>query len=786
MAYKFTSGQGQKIFGLNSFTGVDLVTSPSEVSLRRSPDALNLTMNESGNLEKRQGIKLLCTFPDPVIFIHSAQVKTSSNTIIDVLLVQTDGRLKVFKTDGAEIRPYESSSYEDITGLTSLSVTVPIDLIQLDGDGIYYLITSGGLTKPTILKLDFVNAETGTASIIDLSDSTLVNYDSLIKTPITHIGRKPNGLVTTLFEQRNVLSKFQENTFLSDGLSSAYVCSGTIDSSNTKVWVKTAGVWVLKTVTTHYTVNTSTKTVTFTSGNIPPVPTIIGEDTVKIRFLNDALNLEVGYNSSVHGLYGFGGLRTYMFLSGYETTNKALIPMEYWAERKMPLYFGENNNTTFPNKVLGYNNFGSYQSIHCEKSGIDPTIYLRSNSLDAAGEIIFPLQSGISGMSSLSKKTFATLQDEPIWLSEYGVHALTSTAITEVNHAKDRGYYVNKDILAQPNKNKAVGFVYNNKYYLFVGSNAYVADPRYKSTEKNSLGNSVQYEWFKWTFMNKLVGINDQTVFDNHCYLAADNGIYIMKNTTDSNYHQDEISNYYDDTDVAVEWDQNEVLYEVGVIVAYQSYFYECILEHTSGVDKTPLNVTYWALYTTISGAFAPAYNIGSVPYSFGDMVFYQNAYYVCKRYHVSIAGKEPTNTQYWVLGSIYTDAFAVNAFYHRIMIPIVAYWTTPILNMGDITVRKTLKNLWIRLMKYSHIKCVVYYSTQGIVKEQYDGFFDFSSIDFSHLIFSGDTDPSVMVTNRTERKFMSIQFKVESDDENPFGLLEIVGKYTVNNTFKG
>jgi len=83
----------------------------------------------------------------------------------------------------------------------------------------------------------------------------------------------------------------------------------------------------------------------------------------------------------------------------------------------------------------------------------------------------------------------------------------------------------------------------------------------------------------------------------------------------------------------------------------------------------------------------------------------------------------------------------------------------------------------------------IIYYMTQGIrkkVKEQYDGVFDFDNIDFERFTFSTDTDPSVMVTNRQERKFMSISFRIESRDQYPFSLLEIVGKYILNNTYKG
>jgi len=253
--------------------------------------------------------------------------------------------------------------------------------------------------------------------------------------------------------------------------------------------------------------------------------------------------------------------------------------------------------------------------------------------------------------------------------------------------------------------------------------------------------------------------------------------------------YQDEINNYYDDTDVADEWTQDAYDYLINDIVEFQGGFYYCILEHTSDSGKTPLNTTYWLPYTTIGDAFAPSYNSSDIPYVFGNMVYYANAYYTCKKAHISHVDKAPNTTEgakYWVLCSIYTETFSATGFYHRIMIPIVCYWVTPVINMGDISVKKTLKNLWVRLEKYQNTSVIVSYSTRGIVKQQYDGFFDFSSVDFSRFNFSTDTDPMVVVTNRAERKFMSIQFKIESDDEYQFGLLEILAKYTVNNTYRG
>jgi len=779
--HQFPATIQQNALQINNFLGADFTNSKSEVAINRSPDVLNLVLNEGGNLEKRNGFKLLVSFGYSVVMIHKASIKTSSNTIIEILLCQVNGELRVYKTDGALIRPYETASYKAIVGVPTLSATKPIKITSVDGNGMYHLLTGGGLAKPLILKLDFANAETGTASIIDLSDNTLANYDTFVNVPVTHIGRTPVGVTTTEFEQRNVLSHYEENTFMADG-TAVYKPSGTL-TSDVKVWVRSGSTWTLKTVTTHYTVDTGAGTVTFTTGNIPTEPTD-GADNVKIRFVSGAKALEKVYSATSFGEYGFGGLRDYLFLSGYDTTNKELIPMEYFGKRELPLQFGEFDHTTYPSKVVGYSHFGSYHVVLCEEFGNQPTVYLRSANLDAAGEVIFPLQSGVSGVGTLSGKSIAILKDEPLWLSEYGVMAIVSTE--SINKAADRGYYINNDLLTQSGLSNALGFVWDNRYHLAIGSTIYVADSRYLFNQRNAQSGR-QYEWFKWRLMNSIATLNGQCEFGGRCYLAANNGIYFIKNDTDTNPNQDEISNYADDTDVAFPWDFEFGTYTVGAIVEYDGNYYECILEHAASPDNYPLNTTYWEPYTTIASGFASAFNSGGAYYHFSNMVYYNNAYWVCKRDHVSSVAKAPVvGSEYWVLASIYTEIFSASQFYHRIMVPVVSYWTTPILNMGNISVKKTLKNMWVRLHKYPNMVVKVYYSTMGLVKEQYDGYFDFSDIDFSHLSFSTDTDPLVMVTNRQERKFMSIQFKIESDDYNPFGMLEILLKYTINNQYKG
>ena len=718
MAYKFTSGANQSSFKLNNFLGVDLTNPESEVELNRSPDALNLIMNQGGNLEKRKGIKLIYEFKtgnvlDTVVFMQNIKSKKADGTYESVLFVQ------VHRTTANDyVFHYRDHNgwhlHSDVTPLLPI-LTERCRLIPLGNDGIHFLILGGYTSKIYMLEFDYLITEAVT--YYDLDDDTAVSYLGHIYVPTTQIGRSPDGTTSNIFEQVNLIGQFKQNTFLSDGIATKYYpdTDGIMANADVKVWVKVAGSWVLKTLTTHYTV--SSTYITFTAGNIPAVPSVLGEDNVKIQIRNFNYKPEYIYSARVFGTFGLNGENNYAFVGGYADNEIVPSNTEIFFIRELPLQVGEFNYTNFSSKVLGYSNLGEYQTVHCENVNANSTIYLRSVGLDAAGEIIFPTKSGLSGVNVMSTDTFASLRGEPLWLSEFGVTALVSNDVTGVNSIEDRGFYIYDEIKSK-NLTSAYSFVFGNRYYLSIDNELYVAEPRYRTAQRDSYTKGYQYEWFKWKIMAKTSHINAQCDVNGVCYIGIRGGLFAFKN--DSDTHQ------FEDAEIK---------------------------------DTDNASYSAWA---------------SGVAYVFGNYATVGTDLFLCYQGHTSSAIITTADDRYWA--KQVTDTY----------IPIVAYWTTPILNMNDITSRKTLKNLWIRLMKYHYMKCRVYYSTQGIVKEQYDGFFDFSDVDFTRTILSTDTAPSVLVTNRTERKFMSIQFKVESDDANPFGLLEIVGKYTINNTFKG
>lgn len=732
--HQFPATIRQNALQINNFLGVDLTNSKSEVELNRSPDAQNLVLGQSGSLEKRLGLAQYYgqsqwiysaivdaqRRPRPVLGIFSHDVILTQTWAVDPYYRDVSYKI-IFAYVGVDVAAYGNRTFNiwyryNATWTMLTGDYTSANIIPLDNKNFLIL---GEYAKPKLLV--FSNAGVGT--LYNIWDKNIANYETYVYTPTTHIGRSPDGATTTEFEQINLASQYQLNTFVGDGTTAAYVCSDTINTADTKVWVRTGETWTLKTVTTHYTINTGNKTITFTAGNIPAEPQD-GKDNVKIQFINSKRNIFALAECDVFGLFGLNNLNNYAFIARYSK--------ERFFERKLPVYVGEFNYTDYPQTVKGYARYGEYQSVHCEKE-----IFIRSAALDAAGETIFPLKPSVSGVGILNGSTLVNYADQPLWVSEFGVTALSSGSLQY--QTKNRGYYITGETMTNRfyiYDRNYFAFVFEDKYYLYNRWDGvfYVADKRYQYSERDT-GNTQQFEWFKFAFpVKKTSDGNGGWIYDyftgqcvdgnGYCLLSSTSGIYRFKVDSESNAYTDERYDYtdYDVNNLTPAWTDN-TSYVVGDFRWSGSYAYRCIKEHTVASGDIPI-----------------------------------------------------TNDLYWVR-SISTSS---------IRIPVQAYWTTPVLNMGNISIKKTLKNVWVKLERYPNFSAKVYYSTQGLVKEKYDGYFVFTDIDFSRFTFSTDTDPLVIPINRQERKFMSLQLKIASDDHYPFTLLEILLKYTVNNQYKG
>lgn len=753
--YNFPSPIKSNSFIIDDFSGVDFTTIESKVDLKRSPDSSNMIIGKTGSLDKRTGRKVLKVFPSGESIVAMQSVKMSFNIFTDSsnpaspysnMLVE---HCIIVTFDGTYARVYLNDQIDKLKLLNESGATYTlVDFLQtyqfedkidrkvrfVRMNDYNYLII--GLPKTYILHFKSNNLETSAladsylpigstqysdsllAYIVDFQASKTLQYMHLY-IPTLQIGRKPDGSVSTKYESTNMMSNWVKTDFLADGTSTVYKLTHLIaDISLTKVYKKISGKWVLQ--TSGYTASNDTNNGKITFTTAPTVPTVVGEDNIRVEFTTYAFSSAVNRLTN-YAFYGYNGKNDFAFVSmqsvggaGYSNRDFRIRISDMYMSSES---FTEIGNTT--SVIVGYSLFNDYLVTHCYyQDNNTPALFIRSASIDNNGNEIFPMKTGKVGIGAINGDTFANLDGDTIWLSEQGVVALITNEITNTKSVSNRSYFINK-LLVTITKDfmyDSFGIVYDNLYYLFTNNGCYVADPRKKSIEP--LDNIEQYQ-YDWNYFKEIKS-SCAVVFMNKLRFAKNNIIYEFR--TDS----------FGETKLFMD-----------------SYFKSSVI---------------WA---------------NATEYVEETIVSYGGKYYICLKTHKSESIlRNPTNEKYWNEVERSSDTL----FYA----PVVAYWTTPIMNMGNITARKTLKNLWVRLEKYTHTGVRIYYATQGIVKERFDGIFDFSNLDFSRFTFSTDTDPMVVVTNRQERKFMSIQFKIESRDNMPLSLLEIVGKYTINNQYKG
>ena len=786
-AHQFPNPERPKTFQMKDFLGVDFSTHESEVAPNRSPDAVNMISGQKGSIDKRYGFahhfkvgtgttanfsftEVHNTYKEyiytsgweytykemyGVLFANGNKVYVSIGDVFDgdglITDFQFSGayRLKLFTPPSGGLVDFELPTFGK-PRFVKLTQYLYLLICEDDRPDKY---TTGELTTPenTYLvkfteesaheyysyhQFDLgwdISATSIPAYVIKLTDSNVIS--KLFYVPTTNIARNPAGTFFQPFESSNILNQKRKNLFLGDGTSTVYKLDATFygTPSATVRLLNADGSW---TSTTAFTASTG-GIITFTSA--PPVSPITGSDNVEITFQASGYDSGLLYGFKNFGYYGFNGKSDFVFLI---YRDKLAKNRDYRLQIKDDLvYIPENGYTDFGTKdtiIIGYGRYGNEQVIFAKNNGGNQAIFMRSASLDNSGELIFPIRQGISGVGAINGDTFASLRDDAMWLSEYGVNALITNNVTNVQSVQDRGFYVNGAILSDKHwsgtwaEQYTFSTIHENRYYLFSGEHCYIADPRYKFGEKLSFSESFQYDWY---YFKMPYYITTAITARGALYLGTLTGDVIRMKLPEHFWYDDSAklhSDEYPFVEPAL-WATATNYSEKKFVKDAEGNYYFCLFGHNS---------------------------------SFYDL----------------------TSEKHWIKVRKETRTI-VSTDYSVFHVPVIAYWTTPLMNMGNITSRKTLKNLWVRLGKFSRMSAIMYYRVQGIERvksKQYDGVFDFNDIDFEQFTFSTDTDPSVLVSNRQEKKFMSIQFKIESRDENPFSLLEIVGEYTFNNKFKG
>lgn len=460
--FKMNTGRKAQRILIDTFGGVDFLSHPDKVDIRRSPEAKNMLCSSTGFLEKRDGYKRLLSLGNTIYGIHRLMTEEGER-----LLVHSGSYLYLF-SDAGEIMLLANDMAENF----SSSFIFKTSLYILDGQNI---------------------------KVYD--GETVSNTKDCGYAPLTTRFSDNGSMPGVVVEKPNMLSPRRKNQFTGNGAQGFLLDSRMIDEA--PVTVKINDVFY-----ENFIVN-------YGEGQITLNPDYPGRDqtpTVEITFSKTLIDLEYDIHGCTQSnVYGEGNdLR--VFLSG----NPQCRNIDFMSASFEPTYFPigcECEIGSESSAIFGYASTESGQLILKVDNGQDSCKYLRTLKADAEEPKLYVVsQVGKSG-GLLSKRSFAEVLGTRLYLSDGGVLQLSKTAVSGYDNFKCVSDRINPRLLREDGLQNALAVSWKNKYYIFINSKAYVADCQNK-------GSDGQFEWY---FLDNLP-INAALATGNTMYLGMSDG----------------------------------------------------------------------------------------------------------------------------------------------------------------------------------------------------------------------------------------------------------------------
>ena len=435
----------------STFRGADFSTDPSLVERYRSPLCTNIVADGGGMPQKRAGWRVLHKRTGTINGLFSAAFDGVTKTLAHIgtaLYAWADEDEPVWLISGLPDRKSRSAYL----------------------NGKLWIVTGGGYY------------------VYDGSEARKVS-DADAYVPTTTITRMPTGGGVS-YEDINMLTPYRKNAFQTDGNTKTFTLDATVDSSGT------VRAWVWDVETDAFTVDRAAGTITMTTA--PAAPSAGQADGLVVQFPHTV----EGYTDKIDACtiistYGVG-TNDRLVLSGNPN-----YPNQDWISGlNDPTYVPDLSYSTVgaeSTAILGYCRVGSYQAIVKADDGRDSSIFLRSAATNDSGEAIFPLQQAIAGVGAVAAGSFASLLDDPLFLSRNGVYAIASNAITSEKMAQGRSYFINAQLTRESDLGDAEAVIWNGMYLLALpDGHVYVMDGRQQKSYKSaSLGDFI-YECYYW------------------------------------------------------------------------------------------------------------------------------------------------------------------------------------------------------------------------------------------------------------------------------------------------
>lgn len=236
-------------------------------------------------------------------------------------------------------------------------------------------------------------------------------------------------------------------------------------------------------------------------------------------------------NSTCLTTFGVDGADDRIFVGGSaDTPNIVYFSENDISLKPNPTYFPANQFLVCGSAAAPVTGFlrvadGTMAILKRTTDLADRTVYYTSGTYseltDEIGnthyEARFTIKAGDIARRGVSAGAITNFEGDNIFVSETGVYGiqLSDNVASGERYAKERSRTINPRItkLGLP---FAKGVVYENKYFLAVnGGEVYVADSRYKYTQKGDQADTFNYEWFRLTglFVNEWFNIGNKLYF---------------------------------------------------------------------------------------------------------------------------------------------------------------------------------------------------------------------------------------------------------------------------------
>ena len=454
MSVKNTFKRERGVYTFDTFKGVDYAHAPGNVSPQRSTDGLNMVRSEVGKVRKRTGYRLdEKQWEGNINGIHFYVTGEGTQCITHCK--------NTFYIQG---EPVWQNANDDF----SRSVQIGEYLYIVDGKN--FLVYDG-------------------ESFSSVRDKAYV--------PVIYAHRTPGGGGQP-YEQVNILTDRRKESFISDGQSTEYLLSrqNVGEGPVSALILDTNGSATEIKENSGLTVNRAAGIVKFSS---PPAASRDGkEDNVYIEYEKTAENAGLSPEGcTVITSFGKGGRRDTLFLSG----SKAHPGRQWFSAAGNPYLFGNDSTRIIGgdnSEIVGYSRSEDKLFVHKNAGGISRNIFVLECRGNDENFYSYQVSSAMYGPPAVSKSSFANLINDPLFLTDAGVYAITKSEYRQRYYTQLRSFYINPSLLSAKGRESARAVAFNDFYVIALGRDIYLLDSLQKSFEIDKEYSNFQYEAYHW------------------------------------------------------------------------------------------------------------------------------------------------------------------------------------------------------------------------------------------------------------------------------------------------